>query len=309
MKHKKLIFSLSSLLILAFLITGGYLLFQYIPVLTADKSWIQDFGYQEEEVHDLSLDRAGCPVIPIKIAGNEIPFTFDTGSNPGFLLTNLMEKKVDYTLLGQTEQLYRDGSHRGWSKTVRLNEFSVFGKSHVDVETTLADWEMFSSDKFNGLIGLKYFSSQVITLDYTGRKIAVTSHSIDYNKLDKKKYVVLPLLKSNQDGQKNLLFFEATFDGEPITIYLDTGKNHSYLHNSESTYSPGAGKPNTPKRDITIVMNDMKLVLKGVLEANLAQAADLPHPVTFELNSDQIKKNNLLVTIDLISQRIIFRIL
>ncbi len=307
MKHKKLIFSLFSLLILAFLITGGYFLFQYISVLKADKSWIQDFSYNEDEVHNLSLDRTGCPIITIAIKGNEFPFIFDTGNNPGFLLTTLLEKKVDYTLLGQTEQLNRDGSHRGWSKTVLLNEFSVFRKSYSDIKTTLADWDMFSTEQFNGLIGLKYFSSQVITLDYTGRKIAMASHAIDYSKLDAKKYVVLPLLKSKQDGQDNLLFFEATFNGEPISVYLDTGKNHSYLHNPDSTYSPGTGKPNTPKRDITIVLDDMKLPLHGVVEAKLAQVSDLPHPVIIELNSDQIKKNNLVITIDLISQHIIFR--
>lgn len=289
------------------MITGGYFSFRYISVLTADKSWIQDIGYQEDEVYDLVLNSVGCPVIPITIEGDEFPFIFDTGCNDGLYLTNLLDNNVDYTLLGKTEELNRDGSHRGWSQFIQLNEFSVFGKSYADVEATLADWEMFSSDKFNGLIGPKYFSSQVITLDYIGRKIAVTSHAIDYNKLDMKKYVVLPLLKSEQDYQKNLLFFEAVFNEEPITVYLDTGKNHSYLHNPDSTYSPGIGKPNTPKRDITIVMNDMKLLLKGVLEANLAQIADLPHPVTIELNSDQIKKNNLLVTIDLISQHIIFR--
>lgn len=307
MKHKKLIFSLSTVLILAFLIIGGYFLFQYISVLTEDKSWIQDFSYQEDEVHNLSLDRAGCPIIPITIKGNRIPFIFDTGNNPGFLLTNLLEKKVDYTLLGQTEQLNRDGSHRGWSKTVRVNEFSVFGKSHTDVKTTIADWDMFSSEPFNGLIGLKYFSSQVITLDYTGRKIAVTSRAIDYSKLDANKYVVLPLLKSNQDGQDNLLFFEATFNGGPISVYLDTGKSLSYLYNPDSTYSPGTGKPNTSKRDITITLDNMKLPLEGVVEAKLAQVSDLPHPVTIELNSDQIKKNNLVITIDLIRHRIIFR--
>lgn len=306
MKQKKVIFRLVFVCILAFLILMGYFLWQYISVMMVDKSWIRDFGFQEGEVYHLSLDAQGCPLIPVKIANNKIPFIFDSGCSSGFLVTTLLENKIDYTVLGQTEQLNRDGSHRGWSKTVRINEFSVFGENHVDVETTLADWKMISSNKFNGLIGLKYFLSQVITLDYTGRKIAVTNHSVDYNKLDKKKYLVLPLLKSNQDDQRNLLFFEAEFNGEPITVYLDTGKNYSYLNNSDSTNSMGTGKPIT-KRDISIVLNNMKLPLKGVLEANLAQVADLPHPVTVELNSDQIKKNNLLITIDLITQHIIFR--
>lgn len=73
MKHKKLIFSLSALLILTLLITGGYFLNQYISLLTTDKSWIQDFNYQENELHDLVLNSQGCPVIPIATGGKEFP--------------------------------------------------------------------------------------------------------------------------------------------------------------------------------------------------------------------------------------------
>lgn len=303
LKLKKVAIPLFILPILALSIIGGYFLFQTIVVLAADKSWIQDFGYQEDEVHNLSFDALGVPDIPVIIAGSEIPFTFDTGCDSGFLLTSLLEKKADYTLLGQTEQLNRDGSHRGWSKTVRLNGFSVFGESYSDIETVLADWKMFSSEKFNGLIGLKYFSSKVITLDYIGRKIAVTSNPIAYNQLDPQKYVVLPLLKSQQ--YENLPFFEAALNGDPIIVYLDTGKNHSYVHNPDSAYTAAPGNP--PKQDIVIALNDMNLPLKGISEVRLAQVADLPHTVAIELNSDQIRKNKLLITIDLISQKIIFR--
>jgi hypothetical protein len=301
MKRKILVllFSLS-------VIIGGYFLLQYAPILTADKSWIHDLGYKENEIHDLSLNKLGCPEISVKIPENQFPLIFDTGNNPGFLLTNLMEEKINYITLGKTEQLNRDGSHRGWAKSIRLNKISVFGKSNSDVDSTIADWDMFSSEKFNGIIGLKYFSSQVITLDYTARKIAVSSNPIDYNKLSLKKYVVLPLLKSNQNGQNNLLFFKAILNGKPISVYLDTGKNHSYIHNKSSSYIPGPAKPDTVK-DATITLDDMELPLKGLEETNLAQVTDLPYPLAIELNSDQIIKNNLLVTIDLIDQKIIFR--
>lgn len=298
---------ISILLIVLILITGGYFSFQYILMVTADKSWIQDFGYQQEEIYDLSLDRLGCPAIPVSIEGHTFPFTFDTGCSSGFLLTSLLEGKIDYTLVGQTEQLNRDGSHRGWSKAVLLKEFTVFGNKHTNIETTLADWEMFSSAKFNGLIGLKYFSSQVVTLDYTGRKIAVTNRPIDYSKLDTEKYVILPLHQSEQDGLGNHLFFEATLNDAPITVYLDTGKNHSYLHHELSDFRPSAGKPSAPKRNAAILLGDMELPLNGLIEANLAQVDDLPYPIAIELNSDQIQKNNLLITIDMITRHIVFR--
>lgn len=306
MKAKIIMFFLLAILIWVFLVISGHV-FSPLSILTKDKSWLKDFGYQQGEIFDLRFDRSGCPVIPVTIEENQFLFTFDTGCGSGFLMTSLMEEKVHYTFLGQTEQLNRDGSHRGWSKTVLLDQFTVLGKSYTDVQTTIADWDMFSSEEFNGLIGLKYFASQVITLDYEGRKFAVTDRPIDYGKLDTKKYVALPLLKSNQGGMEHLLFFEAMLNEEPMIVYLDTGKNHSYIHSSNSSYSPGTGKPDTLKKNITISLNDMRLPLNGVLEVNLAQVSDLPYPLIIELNSDQILLNNLLITIDLITQQIVFQ--
>ena len=70
----------------------------------------------------------------------------------------------------------------------------------------------YSSHKFNGNIGQAYFKSKVITLDYVGRKIAVSSNPIDCTKLDTNKYVVLHLYKTTTKGQEDLLFFEAEYN-------------------------------------------------------------------------------------------------
>lgn len=61
--------------------------------------------------------------------------------------------------------------------------------------------------------------------------------------------------------------------------------------------------------DVPIKVGTMEITLKGVAQVNnLAQARDLPYPTMIELNSDQIWKLGLVVTIDLIDNRIIFRI-
>ena len=55
-------------------------------------------------------------------------------------------------------------------------------------------------------------------------------------------------------------------------------------------------------------VGNMNLTLKDITEANnFEQVEGLPHPTMIELNSDQIWKCNLLVTLDLIDQKIIFR--
>ena len=49
-------------------------------------------------------------------------------------------------------------------------------------------------------------------------------------------------------------------------------------------------------------------MLKDITEINdMAQAKGLPFPTMIELNSDQLWKNNLIVTFDLIEQKIIFK--
>lgn len=91
---------------------------------------------------------------------------------------------------------------------------------------------MGSSEKFIGVIGLKYFQSKVITLDYAGGKFAVTNRPLDYDSLDIEKYVVLPLQKTKQEG---------------------TGKNHSYIHNPKSSDSIGTTESNNSKKDVIIL--------------------------------------------------------
>jgi hypothetical protein len=86
---------------------------------------------------------------------------------------------------------------------------------------------------------------------------------------------------------------------------MDTGKNYSYLHNPNSKNTVGNTSANVPETCLEV--GDMKIVLKDLTEANIAQEDGLPYPTVIEMNSDQIWKCNLLVTIDMIDQKIIFR--
>lgn len=182
----------------------------------------------------------------------------------------------------------------------------VFGESFKNINTSIADWSMFSSSKFNGLIGLAYFDSKVITLDYIGHRIGISNKPIDYAKLDKDKYVVLPLYKTTSEGQQDLLFFEAEYNNQPVIVYLDTGKNYSYIYNSQCSSSMN-DKP-TKHHNVPLKIGSLELKLKGITEVNdIDQADGLPYTTMIEMNSDQIWKCKLLVTVDLIDQYIIFR--
>lgn len=274
-----------------------------------DNSWIDDFGYTDDQIHRLTFNWPGkrsVPEVPVRIGENTHKLLFDTGCGVGIFLTDVLDNQIDYTLLGQSEALNRDGSHRGWNRELLIEEIEVFNERYKNVRTTMSDWNMFSSEEFNGAIGLAYFQLRVITLDYQGKRIAISDNPIDYTKLDLEKYIVLPLYRSTSMNQEHLPFFVVDYDGAPVVVYMDTGKNYSYVWNPESKLSIGE----KPDRyfDIPIKIGNMEITLQDIVEvSNIAQAEGLPYPTVFEMNSDQIWKNNLLVTFDLIEHKIIFR--
>lgn len=117
---------------------------------------------------------------------------------------------------------------------------------------------------------------------------------------------MLQLHKTSSKGQEDLPFFEAEFNGKPVIVYLDTGKNYSYVYNPNCKFSK-TDKP-TDLFDVPIKIGDIEILLDDVAEVNdLAQADGLPYPTMIELNSDQLWKCNLIVTFDLIEQKIIFK--
>ena len=282
MKSKKAIIFISFLSAIILLISG-YLTRKFELALIRDKTWSNDLGYKENEIHKLTFHFAGdrsVPQIPIQVNNYEFNLIFDTGCGSGLQFTNVVEDKID--------------------------EMIVFEEMYKDITTGIADWSMYSSSKFDGLIGLSYFASKVITLDYAGHRIAISSNPIDYSKLEADQYVVLPLYKSISQGQQDLLFFEAEYNNQPIMVYLDTGKNSSYFYNPDCSSSINDKPDNLI--DIPLKIGDLELTLTDIAEVNdLAQAKGLPYITMVELNSDQIWKCNLLVTMDLIEQKIILK--
>ncbi len=308
MKFKKLIVTIT-VLIISVILLFGHFRDRNITTMYADDTWINDLGYSGDKVHRLTFNWPGdrsCPEIPVNINNKIYELGLDTGCGAGIFFTDVIENELSYVLLGAIEALNRDGSHRGWNKRIIVDEFTVFGDTYNSIETTISDWNMYSSEKFNGAIGLTYFKSRIITLDYAGHRIAVSNNPIDYNNLNSDKYTVLPLFRTTAKNQESLPFFEAELNGKEVIVYLDTGKNYSYVYNPAAA-STMADKPDN-FIDVPIKIGSIEMTLSEVVEINnMAQADGLPHPTMIELNSDQLWKNNLLVTLDLIDQKIIFR--
>ncbi len=298
-----------------FLITAAVLILGCLacflgPVLMPGSAWISDLGYEKGEVYPLTFnwdDERSCPQIPVRAGGSEYAPLFDTGCGIGMLLTNVVEDSIPHTFLEQTEALNRDGSHQGWIKRVVVEELDIFGDTYKSVKANIADWTMFASQPFDGNVGLAYFQKRTVTLDYAGHKIAVSRNPIDYTSLDPDKYTVLSLYRSTSRGQGDLLFFPVELDGKLAMAYLDTGKNYSYVYDPECGLSI-MERPPSGLKNVSLKLGGKEIMLKDVAQVNdLPQAQGLPYPTMVELNSDQIWKCKLIVTIDLIDQKIIFR--
>lgn len=303
MSLKKYLF----IFLICIIIFGIYFIYKENRTEMAD--WVSELGYEDNQLYTLTFNfegNRGCPEISVALNNKEYRLIFDTGCGSGLALTNVIENDLEFDLIDTVEQLNRDGSHRGWSKEVNLKELSVFNDSFKDIKTVIVDWNMMSSKKINGVIGLDYFEGRIITLDYNGHQIGVKNKPIDYGNLNKDKYVILPLLKTSSKSQESLPFFIAKYKGEFIMVYLDTGKNHSFVYNPNSDSVIGGDVKIL--KDINLEVGELMLELTELGEVcNIEQASDLPHTTMIELNSDQIWKNNLLITLDLIEGNIIFR--
>ena len=223
-------------------------------------------------------------------------------------LANLLENKMDYTVLKQIEQLNRDGSHRGWSYGISIKEMKLFDETFQDVACAMTDWKMSSSHKFNGLLGTEFFEDKMITIDYRARKIAVSEETVNAIELSQSQYAVVPMLHTETEGHENLVFFECVLNDEKAVAYIDTGKNLSYIHNPDSEYIIGASteKPNTPCRDTMINIGNISLELHDMYEANITQYDDFSYPTAIELNSDQFLKGDIILTLDFINNNVMF---
>lgn len=262
----------------------------------ANIDWIKDFNYEKEEVHDISIGIINpCPAIPVEFGNKKIDIEFDTGNAEGISITTAIRGKIDYEVTGKIISANSDGTYRGNGESILLKSINIFGNEYTNVKSSLTDWRMYGSLRFNGLVGLEYFRNKVVTLDYKNKLIAVSSNSIDYNKLHKEKYTILPLVSPSAINHKDLLFFEGEVNGEKSTIYLDTGSSRSFI-NIEDNY-----------RDTTVdvKLGDKKYKFQRLRNDKIGFTDKFDYPLRLAINSDLLKSNHFVITIDRIQNTLI----
>jgi hypothetical protein len=97
----------------------------------------------------------------------------DSGTARGFMITN-NARSIPHRVEGRNEERNAGGSHRGESFRVSVTRLSSLEKS-LGMSRAPSPTGMFSSEPFDGTVGLDFFQNRRLTLDYRSGRTAATT--------------------------------------------------------------------------------------------------------------------------------------
>ena len=268
--------------------------------------WPRDLGYRKSQLYPLSLDALGCPSIEVDVSGVRLTLMLDSGTARGLLITN-QAPSIPHRVEERTEELNADGSHRGESFRIRVETVSVLGKVFKNVAGSLSDWQMFSSEPFNGTVGLDFFLDRRVTLDYRARKVGVTASPLP-EKLDPKRYLSVDLVEPSK-SQGHILYVRAKVNGREAIVYLDTGYNVSFI---DPAFAEGLARVERPgkfkvfRERVPVELGGQTFLLDELRESEVRRGTGFDLPVAMTLGSDIL--SHFIVTIDIRVSKLILAV-
>ena len=270
---------------------------------TSFRQWAQDLGYGDTQLYPLTLSASGCPFVEVDVSGTKLPLMLDSGNAGGILITN-QAPSIPHRVEERTEELNADGSHRGESFRIRVEKVSVLGEVFKNVAGGLSNWQIFSSEPFDGLVGLDFFLNRRLTLDYRSRRVGVTAAPLP-EKLDPKRYLSVDLIEPPK-GQGHILYARAKVNGREAIVYLDTGYNVSFI---DPTFAEGlarverSGKFKAFRERVPMELGGHTFILDDLRESEVRRGTGFELPVALALGSDVLSR--FIVTIDLRAKKLI----
>ncbi len=270
---------------------------------TSLSQWEQDLGYQKNQLYPLVLGATGCPFVEVDFSDIRVSLMLDSGTAEGFVLTT-HAPSIPHLVEERTEELKADGSHRGESFRIRVETVSVLGEVFKNVVGSLSDWQMFSSEPFNGTVGLDFFSDRRLTLDYRSRKVGVAVSPLP-DKLDGKRYLSVDLVAPPK-SQGHILYARAKVNGYEAIVYFDTGFNVSFI---DPAFAKGlarverSGKFKIFRGGVPLELGGHAFILDELRESPVQRGTGFDLPVALILGSDVLSR--FIVTIDIRAKKLI----
>lgn len=233
---------------------------------TSFAQWSQDLGYGKTDLYPLNLSAVGIPFVDVEISGVKVSLMLDRGTSRGLVITT-SAPAIPHRVEERGEELNADGSHRGESLSIRVETISVLGEVFKNVAGGLSDWQMFSSEPFNGAVGLDFFLGRRLTLDYRSRKVGVNA-SLLPEKLDGRRYLSADLVEPPQ-SQGHILYARARVNGREAIVYFDTGYNVSFI---DPAFAPGLARVERPGK-FKVFREGVPLELGGDTSSSMSSAS------------------------------------
>lgn len=267
--------------------------------------WMEYLDYRENEVYPIKLQINFIPLVQVKVNSSPLWVKFDIGCSEGFSLTTAVETQIEYKIKGTTTERWPDGSYRGESKIVTIDSLQIFGDEYSCVETSLSDWRIFSTLKFNGLLGLGYFKDKRVTINYKTKKIGITERPLVYDSLKRRSGGIASLLDP-PFSQRDLIYVLGKANGQTAVIYLDTGSSASFIDpDFLGDREVFQGKRGPMVRKTLVSIGGLEFHVPEMRVQEQERGVHFAYPVAAKIGSDVLKE--FLLTIDKITNRIILQ--
>jgi hypothetical protein len=282
-----------------------FLVFLAIGFGAQRTNWAEKWDYRPNELHPIRLQTDSIPLVEVKVNGSPLWVIFDTGCSTGFSLTSAVEAKTAHEVTGTSKERNPDGSYRGKATLATIASLEVFGAKYASVETSFADWRIFSALKFNGLLGLRYFKDKRVTIDYQSKIIGVSARPLVYRAIEDLPFAVVPLLQAS-GRQADLIYVLGKVKKSPTVIYLDTGSSASFI--DPSMWEAGEtrkDKDHLIAENVEMSIGGFPFTVKQLRVQEQRRGVSFEYPQTVKLGSDVIR--DFLITIDKIANRLILQ--
>lgn len=167
---------------------------------------------------------------------------------------------------------------------------------------------MFSSEPFNGTVGLDFFLDRRLTLDYRSGEIAVSTLPPP-EKLDPKRYAYLDLIDAPK-AQGNILYARGSVSGHDVLVYFDTGYNVSFI---DPKFAGDFLRKVRPGMKFSVFREGVQLQLGGhtfvfneLREDAIQRGSGFELPVALVLGSDVLSQ--FITTIDVRTKKLVIAV-
>jgi len=283
-------------------ICGAFLMFSFI---LNNPDWTKQLDYRSDELHPIRLQINFIPLVEVKVNGSPLWVKFDTGCSTGFSLTSAVEEQIEHIVTGTSTERNPDASYRGKTTLATINSLEVFGDNYTAVKTSFTDWRIYSSLKFNGLLGLKYFKKKRVTIDYKQKIIGISERPFISRKNKDDSSTKVTLLEAT-GSQADLIYVLGKVEDHPTVIYIDTGSSASFI--DPSVLDPSdikKGERHLLAENINISIGDLAFSVTRLRVKEQRRGVSFEYPQTVKLGSDVLK--DYLVAIDKITNQLMLQ--